>query len=27
MKSLAKIDAPIIAGGINVRSDYLQGNR
>ena len=27
MKSLAKIDAPVIAGGINVRSDYLQGNR
>ena len=27
MKSLAKIDAPIIAGGINVRSDYLQSNR
>jgi NitT/TauT family transport system substrate-binding protein len=27
MKFLAKIDAPVIAGGINVRSDYLQGNR
>lgn len=27
MKSLAKIDAPVIAGGINVRRDYLQGNR
>lgn len=27
MKSLAKIDAPVIAGGINVRSDYLQANR
>ena len=27
MKSLTKIDAPVIAGGINVRSDYLQGNR
>jgi NitT/TauT family transport system substrate-binding protein len=27
MKLLAKIDAPVIAGGINVKSDYLRGNR
>jgi NitT/TauT family transport system substrate-binding protein len=27
MKLLAKIDAPVIAGGINVRNDYLAGNR
>jgi NitT/TauT family transport system substrate-binding protein len=27
MKFLAKVDAPVIAGGINVRSDYLQANR
>jgi ABC-type nitrate/sulfonate/bicarbonate transport system substrate-binding protein len=27
MKLLAKIDAPVIAGGINVKDDYLAGNR
>ena len=27
MKLLAKIDAPVIAGGINVRNDYLAGNK
>ena len=27
MKIFAKIDAPVIAGGVNVNSDYLQGNR
>jgi len=27
MKFLAKVDAPVIAGGINVRSDYLQAHR
>ena len=27
MKLLAKIDAPVIAGGINVRGDYVQANR
>jgi NitT/TauT family transport system substrate-binding protein len=27
MKLLAKIDAPVIAGGINVRNDYLSGSR
>jgi NitT/TauT family transport system substrate-binding protein len=27
MKFLAKIDAPVIAGGINVKNDFLAGNR
>ncbi|MGB7948952.1 MAG: ABC transporter substrate-binding protein, partial [Candidatus Binatia bacterium] len=27
MKLLAKIDAPVIAGGLNVKSDYLHSNR
>jgi ABC-type nitrate/sulfonate/bicarbonate transport system substrate-binding protein len=27
MKFLAKIDAPVIAGGINVRNDFVAGNR
>jgi NitT/TauT family transport system substrate-binding protein len=27
MKIFAKIDAPVIAGGVNVQSDYLQNNR
>jgi len=27
MKLLAKVDAPVIAGGLNVKSDYVQGNR
>ena len=24
---LAKIDAPVIAGGINVKNDFVSGNR
>lgn len=27
MKFLAKIDAPVIAGGINVKNDFVSGNR